>query len=113
MTPVAGVLSDRFGRMAVLLPALYWYYSGRGILCLFATGEDNGDLTCHPGGLVLGRLACSLTHHPCGGYEMKHLPAIMGASYGCFEPRDHRLPRCGDGHGGPVFVFTLALPTAV
>ena len=35
MTPVAGVLSDRFGRMAVLLPALL-VFAGGGILCLFA-----------------------------------------------------------------------------
>ena len=35
MTLVAGVLSDRFGRMAVLLPALL-VFAGGGILCLFA-----------------------------------------------------------------------------
>ena len=82
MTPVAGVLSDRFGRMAVLLPALL-VFAGGGILCLFA--ESWRDV-------LICRVIQGIGAGPLGVlYTI--LAADMGASYGCFEPRDHRLPR--------------------
>ena len=39
MTPVAGVLSDRFGRMAVLLPALLVFAGGGFCASLRRAGE--------------------------------------------------------------------------
>lgn len=66
MTPVAGVLSDRFGRMAVLLPALL-VFAGGGILCLFAESWRDVLIVVSSRGLVLGRLACSTPSLP-GGY---------------------------------------------
>ena len=63
MTPVAGVLSDRFGRKAVLLPSLLVFALG-GVLCLFADTWEEVLLYRIVQGLGAGRSAYSTPSLP-------------------------------------------------
>ena len=77
MTPVAGVLSDRFGRMAVLLPALL-VFAGGGILCLFAESWRDVLICRVIQGIGAGPLGVLYTILAADMVDEKHLPRIMG-----------------------------------
>ncbi|MFR4118171.1 MAG: MFS transporter [Bilophila wadsworthia] len=76
MTPVAGVLSDRFGRMAVLLPALL-VFAGGGFVPFAESWRD--VLICRViQGIGAGPLGVLYTILAADMVDEKHLPRIMG-----------------------------------
>lgn len=77
MTPVAGVLSDRFGRKIVLLPALVVFAVG-GILCAFATNLTELIACRVLQGLGAGPLGVLYTILAADMYDDDHLPRVMG-----------------------------------
>ena len=117
MTPVAGVLSDRFGRMAVLLPALL-VFAGGGILCLFAESWRDVLICRVIQGIGAGPLGVLYTILAADMVDEKHLPRIMGRLTAVSSLGTIVYPVIGGLLGewswrAPFFVFTLALPTAV
>ena len=117
MTPVAGVLSDRFGRMAVLLPALL-VFAGGGILGLFAESWRDVLICRVIQGIGAGPLGVLYTILAADMVDEKHLPRIMGRLTAVSSLGTIVYPVIGGLLGewswrAPFFVFTLALPTAV
>ena len=77
MTPIAGILSDRFGRKAILLPSLFVFAAG-GILCLFAETWRE-VLACRIiQGIGAGPLGVLYTILAADMVDEAHLPRIMG-----------------------------------
>ncbi|MFQ8889946.1 MAG: hypothetical protein ACLR7Z_17940 [Bilophila wadsworthia] len=66
MTPVAGVLSDRFGRMAVLLPALLVFRRRGDFVPLCESWRD--VLICRVIQGIGAGGAWRALHHPCDRY---------------------------------------------
>ena len=117
MTLVAGVLSDRFGRMAVLLPALL-VFAGGGILCLFAESWRDVLICRVIQGIGAGPLGVLYTILAADMVDEKHLPRIMGRLTAVSSLGTIIYPIIGGLIGewswrAPFFVFTLALPIAV
>ena len=98
MTPVAGVLADRFGRKAVLLPGLLLFACG-GMGCAFSDSFENllawraiQGLGAAPLGILYGTLVGDF-------YKEADRPKVMGMvgatiSFGtALVPGHRRLPR--------------------
>lgn len=116
MTPVAGVLSDRFGRKAVLLPSLLVFALG-GVLCLFADTWEEVLLYRIVQGLGAGPLGVLYTILAADMYDEAHLPRIMGRLTAVDSLGTIVYPILGGVLGewswrAPFAVFTLALPAA-
>lgn len=116
MTPVAGVLSDRFGRKAVLLPSLLVFALG-GVLCLFADTWEEVLLYRIVQGLGAGPLGVLYTILAADMYDEAHLPRIMGRLTAVDSLGTIVYPILGGLLGewswrAPFAVFTLALPAA-
>lgn len=116
MTPVAGVLSDRFGRKAVLLPSLLVFALG-GVLCLFADTWEEVLLYRIVQGLGAGPLGVLYTILAADMYDEAHLPRIMGRLTAVDSLGTIVYPILGGLLGewswrAPFVVFTLALPAA-
>ena len=115
-TPVAGVLSDRFGRQAVLLPSLL-IFAGGGILCLFAETWSE-VLACRViQGIGAGPLGVLYTILGADMVDKEHLPRIMGRLTAVSSLGTIVYPIAGGVLGAwswraPFLVFTLALPVA-
>lgn len=107
MTPVAGVLSDRFGRMAVLLPALL-VFAGGGILCLFAESWRDVLICRVIQGIGAGPLGVLYTILAADMVDEKHLPRITWGGLRQFRASGPSstpsLAACSEnGHGGRLF----------
>lgn len=98
MTPVAGVLADRFGRKAVLLPGLLLFACG-GMGCAFSDSFENllawraiQGLGAAPLGILYGTLVGDF-------YKEADRPKVMGMvgatiSFGtALYPGHRRFPR--------------------
>ncbi len=116
MTPIAGILSDRFGRKAILLPSLFVFAAG-GILCLFAETWRE-VLACRViQGIGAGPLGVLYTILAADMVDEAHLPRIMGRLTAVSSLGTIVYPIVGGLLGewswrAPFLVFTLALPTA-
>ena len=117
MTPIAGILSDRFGRKAILLPSLFVFAAG-GILCLFAETWRE-VLACRIiQGIGAGPLGVLYTILAADMVDEAHLPRIMGRLTAVSSLGTIVYPIVGGLLGdwswrAPFLVFTLALPTAL
>lgn len=116
MTPIAGVLSDRFGRKAVLLPSLIVFALG-GFLCLFAATWREVLIYRVIQGLGAGPLGVLYTILAADMYDEAHLPRIMGRLTAVDSLGTIVYPILGGVLGewtwrAPFAVFTLALPAA-
>ena len=115
MTPVAGILSDRFGRRAILLPSLFVFALG-GVLCLFADTWKE-VLACRIiQGIGAGPLGVLYTILAADMVDDAHLPRIMGRLTAVSSLGTVLYPIVGGLLGefswrAPFLVFTLALPT--
>ena len=117
MTPIAGILSDRFGRKAILLPSLF-VFAGGGILCLFAETWQE-VLGCRVlQGIGAGPLGVLYTILAADMTDEQHLPRIMGRLTAVSSLGAIVYPILGGLLGAlswkaPFLVFTLALPAAL
>lgn len=117
MTPVAGILSDRYGRKAVLLPALILFAVG-GILCAFAQTWHEVLLYRIIQGIGAGPLGVLYTILAADMYDESHLPEIMGKLTAVSSVGTFIYPIVGGWVGEwswrmPFWAWTLALPVAV
>lgn len=117
MTPVAGILSDRFGRKAVLLPALLVFAAG-GMLGLFARSWEELILCRIVQGLGAGPLGVLYTILAADMYDEDHLPRIMGKLTAVGSLGSIVFPAVGGFVGEwswrmPFWGLLLALPVAV
>lgn len=117
MTPVAGILSDRFGRRIVLIPSLL-VFAGGGVLCLFA--ESWGEvLACRViQGLGAGPLGVLYTILGSDMATPETLPRIMGRLTVVSSVGTLVYPVAGGLLGAwswraPFVLFTLAVPVAL
>lgn len=116
MTPVAGVLSDRFGRKVVLLPSLIVFALG-GILCAFARSLPELIACRVLQGLGAGPLGVLYTILAADMYDDKHLPRVMGLITATGSLATVIFPIIGGILGEwswqwPFWTLTLALPVA-
>ena len=117
MTPVAGILSDRYGRKAVLLPALLVFALG-GLLGLFAETWEELILYRVLQGLGAGPLGVLYTILAADMYDEEHLPRIMGKLTAVASLGSIVFPAVGGFVGEwswrmPFWGLVLALPVAV
>lgn len=117
MTPVAGVLSDRFGRKIVLLPSLVVFAMG-GILCAFATNLTELIVCRVVQGLGAGPLGVLYTILAADMYDDARLPRVMGLITATGSIGTVVFPIVGGLLGEvswqmPFWTLALALPIAV
>lgn len=117
MTPVAGILSDRYGRKAVLLPALLVFALG-GFLCLFARSWEELIACRIIQGLGAGPLGVLYTILAADMYDEKHLPGIMSKLTAVASLGSIAFPAIGGFVGEwswrmPFWGLVLALPVAL
>lgn len=116
MTPVAGVLSDRFGRKIVLLPSLLVFAAG-GILCAFASTLPELIACRVLQGLGAGPLGVLYTILAADMYDDEHLPRVMGLITATGSIATVIFPIVGGVLGEwswqwPFWTLALALPVA-
>lgn len=117
MTPVAGVLSDRFGRKIVLLPSLLVFAVG-GVLCVFARTLPDLIACRVLQGLGAGPLGVLYTILAADMYDDEHLPRVMGLITATGSIATVVFPIIGGILGEwswqwPFWTLALALPVAV
>ena len=117
MTPVAGVLADRFGRKAVLLPGLLLFACG-GMGCAFSDSFENllawraiQGLGAAPLGILYGTLVGDF-------YKEADRPKIMGMVGATISVGTALYPAIGGFLGemdwrGPLWVSLAALPVGM
>ncbi len=116
MTPLAGVLSDRFGRRIVLLPALLVFALG-GILGAFARTLPELIACRVLQGLGAGPLGVLYTILAADMYDDEHLPRVMGLITATGSIATVIFPILGGILGEwswqwPFWTLVLALPLA-
>lgn len=116
MTPVAGVLSDRFGRKIVLMPALLVFALG-GILGAFARTLPELIACRVLQGLGAGPLGVLYTILAADMYDDEHLPRVMGLITATGSIATVIFPIVGGILGEwnqqwPFWTLALALPVA-
>ncbi len=117
MTPVAGILSDRFGRKAVLLPALLVFAMG-GVLGVFARTWEEFILCRILQGLGAGPLGVLYSILAADMYDEDHLPRIMGKLTAVGSLGSIVFPAIGGFVGEwswrvPFWGLSLAVPVAL
>ena len=117
MTPVAGILSDRYGRKTVLLPALLVFAAG-GALALFARTWEELIFCRMLQGLGAGPLGVLYTILAADMYDEQHLPRIMSKLTAVGSMGSIVFPLAGGFVGEwswrmPFWGLTLAVPVAL
>ena len=117
MTPLAGILSDRFGRKAVLMPSLLLFALG-GFLGIFARTWEELVICRILQGLGAGPLGVLYTILASDMYDEAHVPQIMGRLTAVASIGSVVFPVVGGLLGEyswrmPFWGLVLALPVAV
>lgn len=115
-TPIAGLLSDRFGRKAVLLPAFFLFALG-GVLCAFAQTWHQLFFCRVLQGIGGGPLGVLYTILAADFYDENRLPNVMGRLRAVASIGSIVYPAVGGLLGliswrVPMLLTALALPAA-
>ncbi len=115
-TPVAGLLSDRFGRKAVLMPAFFLFALG-GVLCVFAHTWHQLFFCRVLQGIGGGALGVLYTILAADFYDERQLPTMMGRLRAVASIGSIVYPAVGGLLGLiswriPMLLTALALPAA-